>query len=151
MVAQPLRAGSFSMRGARRLSTPKNRNWICGKRSRAMAAPLTTASGALSPPIASSATTRGSLTRWAPYPLQSGRLGGDRQDLALAIMTTGLADMVRALHFPTIRAFDVAGCRQMMVRAPHIAAGFRRFLLRHSHDDVPLGPRARRGRAEVLL
>jgi hypothetical protein len=63
-------------------------------------------------------------------------------------MATGLADMMRALHFSAIRAFDIARRRQMMVCAPHVATGFRGFLLRHSHDDDPLGLQARIGRVK---
>jgi hypothetical protein len=48
-----------------------------------------------------------------------------------------------ALHFAAIRAFDIAGGCQMMVRPAHIATGFAGFLLWHSHDDIPLGLHAR--------
>src|SRR6185437_10445457 len=66
-------------------------------------------------------------------------------------MAAGLANVVRTLHLTAIRAFDIAGRRQMVVRPAHIAAGFAGFLFRHSHDGNPLRLQARTGRAEGEL
>src|SRR5581483_457166 len=99
-----------------------------------MLAPFTTISGARSPPMASSATTRRSLTSSPPVVRDgSRRLCRARHHLAAIVMAAGRAEVMRALHFAAIRAFDIARRLQRMVRTAHVAAGFGDFLLRNYH------------------
>jgi hypothetical protein len=83
--------------------------------------------------------------------LWSGRFGGDRHNFPLAVMAAGFADVMRTLHLTAIRAFDVAGSGQMVMRPAHVAAGLGGLLLWHSHDGNPLRLQARIGRAEGQL
>ena len=57
----------------------------------------------------------------------------DRNDLATVVMTAGLAQVVRALQFTTVRAFVECGRRQRVVAAAHAPARGGRFSFGDSH------------------
>src|SRR5262249_36332426 len=110
-------------------------------RSSAMSAPLSTIWGARSPPIASRAIVIVALMGRALR-------AGDRRSrilrflrcyFASVVVTARLTDVVRPLQFAAIRTFGVTWSAQRMVRAPHIAARGRDFLLRNGHVRLLLG------------
>src|SRR5688572_10220847 len=113
-----------------------------------MSAPFTMTSGALSPPIPSSArTTLPTLTGMLCLSVASalpaarcglllGRrcVGQDRH--VFAVVTAVRADHVRPLELATILALDICHSRQRMVRPAHVAAGLRNLFLGNSHNDL---------------
>jgi hypothetical protein len=64
----------------------------------------------------------------------SGGLRRLRHYLAVVVMTTGRAQMMRLLQLAAIRAFGIGRRLQRMMRATHVAAGGRGFSLRDGHD-----------------
>src|SRR6185503_20728767 len=54
----------------------------------------------------------------------------------LAVVTAMRANHVRALQLAAILAFDVGHRRDGVVRAAHVAARLRNFLLRNCHDTI---------------
>src|SRR6516225_6506420 len=112
-----------------------------------MSAPLTTTSGAWSPPMPSSARTTFSVLIAAPglgrRSLLLGRraVGQDRH--VLAVEAAMRAHRMRPLQLAAILALDIGHRRQRVMRAPHVAAGLRNLLLGNCHDDLQRGGPAR--------
>src|SRR4051812_9502473 len=90
--------------------------------------------------MASRAMTRRPLTTEDPSAAaaRSGRSRRHRHDLASIVMAAGRANVVRTLHLAAIRALVVARRREGMMRAAHVAARFRGFLLGDSHIEYSL-------------
>src|SRR3984957_17680111 len=102
-----------------------------------MSAPLTTMSGACSPPMASSAmTTRLLKAGLSPLPRASRRLGRCRNHLAPVVMADGGAKVMRPPQLAAIRAFDVSGRLQRVVRTPHVTARLGGLFLRDGHGMI---------------
>ena len=95
-----------------------------------MLAPFTTMSGACSPPIASSAMTTRLLKA------ASRRLGRCRNHLAPVVIAAGGAEVMRPPQLAAIRAFDVSGWLQRVVRTPHVAARLGGLFLRNGHGMI---------------
>src|SRR5690606_27538524 len=115
-------------------ASPQRRKRASGKRSRAMSAPRTTMSGALSPPMASSAIVNGPPTRLG-LPIGPRRSGAGVLDhLAAPVMPAGRAHMVRHCPLAAVRAFDMHRRLEPMMRTAHVAARLADLLLGHGHD-----------------
>src|SRR6185437_8734033 len=98
-----------------------------------MLAPFRTMSGARSPPMASRAMMTRSLTRAEPTRDGLRRLRCRRHHFATVVVAAGGAHVVRPLDLAAVRALDVPHGFQRVMRAPHVATRFRRFLLRDCH------------------
>src|SRR6202008_2320327 len=134
-------AGSRSIIGWIRFSSPKNRKCTSGKRWRAISAPRITISGALSPPIASREIARLALT---PHLLPgyrtssvAARLGGaGRRDFPAVVVAAGAAHVMRALQLTAIRALGGFLYRQRVMAAAHALARTGYLLFRNCHGPV---------------
>src|SRR5215831_2546946 len=105
-----------------------------------MLAPLTTTSGAWSPPMPSSARTTFSVLIAAPglgrRSLLLGRraVGQDRH--VLAVVAAMRAHRMRPLQLAAILALDVSHRRQGVMSPAHVATRLRNLLLGNSHDEI---------------
>src|SRR3954452_1162158 len=104
-----------------------------------------TMSGALSPPMASTASVKGPVIGWSdacrssasgPYRAPQ-RLAG-RDDLAPVVMAAMAAHVMRPLQLAAIGAFGMGLVRQCLMAAAHAPAGRAGFSLWNGHGPVPL-------------
>src|SRR6516164_5087781 len=105
-----------------------------------MLAPLTTTSGAWSPPMPSSARTTFSVLIAAPGLGRCGLLLGRRavgQDRhVLAVVAAMRAHRMRSLQLAAILALDISHRRQSVMGPAHVATRLRNLLLGNSHGDL---------------
>src|SRR6516164_3031128 len=105
-----------------------------------MLAPLTTTSGAWSPPMPSSARTTFSVLIAAPGLGRCGLLLGRRavgQDRhVLAVVAAMRAYRMRPLQLAAILALDISHRRQGVMGPAHVAARLRNLLLGNCHDNL---------------
>src|SRR5579862_9227404 len=105
-----------------------------------MSAPLTTTSGAWSPPMPSSARMTFSVLIAAPVVWRRGLLLGRRavgqNRHVLAVVAAMRAHRMRPLQLAAILAFDVGHRRNGVMGPAHIAARLRNFFLGYCHDDL---------------
>src|SRR6188472_4090998 len=116
-----------------------------------MSVPLTTTSGAWSPPMPSSARTTLPAFIEELVPLAASSIAGAAERLllgrgavrkhrhVLAIVAAMRADHVRPLQLAAVLAFDMGHRRNGVVGPPHVAARLRNLLLGYSHDDLQNG------------
>src|SRR6478752_9951877 len=104
-----------------------------------------TMSGALSPPMASTASVNGPVIGWSdacrspisdPYSAPQRLARCD--DLAPVVVAAMAAHVMRPLQLAAIRALGVGLRRQRMVAAAHAPAGRGGFSLRNGHGPLPL-------------
>src|SRR3990170_3674900 len=127
-----------------RAASPNNRKRACGYRARAKSAPSTTIAGAPSPLMASRAMDTVELTCRLPRGARWLRSGSaDLDDLAPVVMPARRADMMRP-ELAAVRAFGRSHRLQGVMRAAHVAARFRLFLLGYRHRLVSRSDGARR-------
>ena len=139
-------------------SSPTSRKRAFGWRSAASSSPSRTMPGALSPPMASIASVKVSVTIGTGHAQAAARRSGadsalqrlaGRDDLAAIVVAAMAADVVRTLQLAAVGALGVRLVRQRLMAAAHAAAGRRGLSLRNSHGTAPpcnwLAPRSGRG------
>src|SRR6202008_2348314 len=104
-----------------------------GWRRNAISAPRSTIAGARKPPIASRASVMSWFTAAPPLAgaAQLTGFGPLCRHFAAVVIAAGGAQMMRPLQLAAVGAFGIGRGFKGMMRAPHVAARGRGFLLRN--------------------